>query len=355
MDAHYTPASVAEKLVAAADDLRPIVVADLCAGHGDLLVHAERRWPQVRCVGVDVDRLSVQHLRRTQPHWHVGVCDLRSARSRGQSSVLKRFHKRVSLLLLNPPFSCRGNSRLRSETPNGPIYSGTAMSFLITSLAYLHRHGSAVAVLPLGTLYNQKDRGAWEYLRGSYSIEIITVASPGVFPRSSAKIVLVRLSPQDCGVVVHDASDSGVVRCARARVRITRGCQPIYRTGVTSTGPVLVHSTDLRSSRVYMDGRRGVSEARRLSGPSVLVPRVGQITKDKIALLHTLDTPIVLSDCVIGISTRTLDEARKVQKLLIENFLFLKAQYVGTGAPFVTLQRLRVVLNQLGIACDDEN
>ena len=133
------------------------------------------------------------------------------------------------------------------------------------------------------------------------------------------------------------------------------GCQPMYRTRDASTGPVLVHSTDLRSSRVYLNGCRGISEERRLYGPSVLLPRVGRITKDKIALLQSLDTPIVLSDCVIAITTTTLDDARRVQKLLIEGFPSLRAQYVGTGAPFVTLQRLRTVLNRLGIACDDGN
>ena len=355
MDAHYTPACVAEQLVAAAGDHRPAVVADLCSGHGDLLFHAERRWPEVRCAGVDVDRLSVQHLRSTQPHWHVGVCDLRSARSRAHSSVLKRFNKRITLLLLNPPFSCRGNARLTSATPCGPISSGTAMFFLITSLAYLHRRGSAIAVLPLGTFHSQKDRMAWDYLRDSYSIEVITVKSQGVFPRSSAKTGLVRLSPQDSGSVERDVQNSEVAPKAHTRVRITRGCQPMYRTRDASTGPVLVHSTDLRSSRVYLNGCRGISEERRLYGPSVLLPRVGRITKDKIALLQSLDTPIVLSDCVIAITTTTLDDARRVQKLLIEGFPSLRAQYVGTGAPFVTLQRLRTVLNRLGIACDDGN
>ena len=355
MDAHYTPVCLAESLVAAAGDLRPAIVADLCAGHGDLLIHAERRWPQARCAGVDVDRSSVLHLRRTHPQWHVGVCDLRSARSRGQSPVLKRFSKRISLLLLNPPFSCRGNARLTSITPSGPISSGTAMFFLITSLAYLHRHGSAIVVLPLGTLYNEKDRIAWRYLEGMYDVEVVTVESHRVFPRSSAKTVMMKLSAKDSDSTEDSVPRSELIPITQTHVKITRGCQPIHRARDTSSGPVLVHSTDLRSSRVYLNGRRGTSGEREIYGPSVLVPRVGQITKEKIALLHTSESPIVLSDCVIAITTKTLDDARAVQRLMVDSFSSLRAQYVGTGAPFVTLQRLKSVLNRLGIACDDDN
>ena len=352
MDVHYTPQLLASKLVASALDVRPSIVADLCAGRGDLLLQAEALWPNAEFAAVDIDRLSVQRLRRLRTNWLIGRCDLRNSHSRAHSSVLKRVGKRISLLLLNPPFSCRGNARLRTDTPDGSIYASTAMFFLVTSLTYLHESGSAVAVLPHGVLYNQKDRTAWTYVQSRYSISVVALPQPGAFPQSSASTVLIRLSPLKATLIKKLPLPAPSVTAERITVRVTRGCQPLFRAGERSIGPVLVHSTDLRDAKVYPNGRRSDSAQRSITGPAVLIPRVGQLTTHKIAILSS-STPIVLSDCVIGLATNTWDDAQEVRRRIVRRFRFLHAQYVGTGAPFVTLRRLRTALTALGIETDD--
>ena len=90
MDAHYTPQLLAQRLIAAANDLRPPVVADLCAGRGDLLFQAETVWPHAIYAAIDIDPTLVRDLRRQRTKWHVGQCDLTNPTSRQQSAVLQK-------------------------------------------------------------------------------------------------------------------------------------------------------------------------------------------------------------------------------------------------------------------------
>lgn len=352
MDIHYTPRLLANQIVASAADLRPSVVADLCAGRGDLLLEAHDAWPHADYAAVDIDHQSVQRLRRAHPAWHVGRCDLTNPLSRAHSPVLRRFSQRISLLLLNPPFTCRGGTRLIATPPGRQIYTSTAMFFLVTSLTYLHPSGSAVAILPAGVLHSQKDRPAWSHITDRYNVSIVDKPQPRAFPRSSATTAIVRISPNKPSPNRQRANLPPVPPIRRRlTVQLTRGCQPMFRARHHSTGPTLVHSTDLRDATVILNGRRGLNAQRSISGPAVLLPRVGQITKPKIAIMrHT--TPVVLSDCVIALATSTLNDAQELRRRLLFHFSTLSAQYVGTGAPFITTNRLADALLSLGVHVD---
>ncbi len=164
-DVHYTPPAVAQALVHAARDLQPKLIADLAAGNGDLLLQAERLWPAATYVATDIDHRATRRLARLRSSWTVGRCDLRNPRSRSSSRILARIQRAASLLLLNPPFSCRGGTRFLVQTPNGPLYASTAMSFLLLATAYLAPNGNIVSVLPLGCLHNSKDAAARHYLQ----------------------------------------------------------------------------------------------------------------------------------------------------------------------------------------------
>ena len=352
MDTHYTPRFVARKLVAAARNLRPSVIADLCAGRGDLLLEAETVWPDAKYAAVDIDRAVVRHLRRARPSWYVGRCDITNKRSKNHSPVLKRTAKQISLLLLNPPFSCRGATRLSANIDTGTIRTSTAMYFLITALAYLHPAGSAIAVLPFGALHNHRDKAAWEYINSKFEVSVIDLPPVTTFPGCSASTAIVRLSPPNYRLV--EKSHNKFLPLQETRlpqsppVRIVRGCLPFSRSHTSLSGHVLVHSTNLRNEKVLLNGRHATSSCRLILQPAVLLPRVGQITEKKIAPFDA-STPIVLSDCVIALTTTSFIDAIAVRKRLISNFPLLYAQYAGTGAPFITLKRLTTTLIRLRI------
>ena len=141
----------------------------------------------------------------------------------------------------------------------------------------------------------------------------------------------------------HGANEGGM-----PLVRIVRGTMPMFRVLSDSSGPRLVHSTDLRGARVFVDGRRGTIHCPVARAPAVMLPRVGRISEEKVAVYAGPD-PLALSDCVLALECSSTQAAEMVRETLTDNFVALRNLYVGTGAPFITLARLKSLLAELGI------
>lgn len=350
VDTHYTPSALAATLVQAASAERPKLVADLAVGNGDLLLAAEHAWPAARFVGTDIDPRAVRRLSRLRPSWTVGRCDLRNARSRRSCLALKSLRNSASLLLLNPPFSCRGGTRFSIPTASGPMYASTALSFLLLATDYLAQGGHVACILPLGCLHNEKDMAAWKQVESQFHVEVIDHCSIRTFPDAAANTVLVRLSPRSSKEAIpRSPTISRVIVAGQFCVRIIRGCCPMHRMRLDVNKPPLVHYTDLRDGRVRLNGRQGFGTYRCVTGPAILLPRVGQFTLAKIATLpHGLK--VMLSDCVLALKPTHREFIVPLRQKLVDNFFDLRGQYTGTGAPFITLRRLQCALRAIGIS-----
>ena len=349
MDTHYTPSAVAASLVAASHDLRPKLIADLAAGNGELLLPAERAWPTAKFVATDIDHGAIRRLARLRPSWTVGRCDLRSPRSRGSCHALKKILNSATLLLLNPPFTCRGGTRFLVPTPTGPLSASTAMSFILIATNYLAHAGHIVCVLPLGCLHSEKDAQAWNCLKSRFTVDVLANCPTGTFPQTAANTVLVHLSPSPSQeATIPPPSRTTLNTTPRLHVRLVRGCCPMHRLRHETTKPPLVHYTDIRNGTVELNGRHGFGEFRCVDGPAVLIPRVGQITTAKVAILDT-QLSVMLSDCVIALKPLRPENVEPLRHRLVTNFACLQSQYVGTGAPFITLDRLHQLLGTIGV------
>ena len=349
MDAHYTPPDLARSLVAAANDLSPRVVADLAAGGGDLLVQAEKVWPAARFVATNVDRAVVRRLARAKPSWMVGRCDLRNAKSRNSCHALRRVRGAISLLLLNPPFSCRGGTTFSVSTPDGSITASTAMSFLLLAKEYLATDGNVVTILPVGCLKNVKDAIALKYLQETYDVQVIGTQKRGTFPGSAATTALVRLTPKRSPITALPQADPETkYEGARLRAQIIRGACQMHRLGVNTNDMGLVHNTDIRRGKVKLNGRKGRGKHRSVSGLAIVIPRVGNLTRGKVGILDT-EAPVMLSDCVIAIKPKMPDDIIALRNRIMGDFSMLRSCYAGTGAPFITVERLKEVLCFLGV------
>ena len=353
VDVHYTPSTVAKALVRVMRDLQPALIADLAAGNGDLLIEAERMWPTASFVATDIDRFAVRRLARHRPSWSVGRCDLRSPRSRASCRALKNARRSAGLMLLNPPFSCRGGTNFRVQTADGTLRASTAMSFLLLSTPYVADDGHIATVLPLGCMYNVKDVQAWKHLESMYKVKILENYSIGTFPNSSASTVLVHLSPRCPGTTssLPGGRPTTTKPSCGLRVEIVRGSCPVHRPNPDERELILVHYTDIRNGLVELNGRRGFGSFRCVDGPAVLIPRVGRITAGKIALLHAGHS-VMLSDCVIALTPDPPENACILRKKLVENLNQLSTHYIGTGAPFITIDRLKVALETMGVHVD---
>src|SRR5438132_14120051 len=84
------------------------LLADFAAGYGELLKVGESRWHGVKCIATDINRSVISKLRREESRWLSGNCDFLNPNSRKHCRVLSNALGKVSVVLLNPPFSCRG-------------------------------------------------------------------------------------------------------------------------------------------------------------------------------------------------------------------------------------------------------
>ena len=250
---------------------------------------------------------------------------------------------------MNPPFTSRGGSRNRVDVGDSRVACGAALSFVLTAIQYLAPDGQVVAILPVGSLHNQKDAEAWRYLLERFAVEILEHVGKRSFPRCAASSAIVRLSQQrtteknSVGCEVPQLSSSRDLR----GIEIIRGTCPVHSMPSERRGPRLVHSTDLRNTTVILNGHRGYGHYRCVDGPAVLLPRVGRLTPEKIGILPNAQR-VMISDCVIALKTERLPAAERLQKTLHDNFDRLAEGYVGTGAPHVTLRRLQAILMDIG-------
>ncbi len=349
VDYFCTPRALAVKMAFAVKTLRPDCIADFAAGDGMLLRIAQKRWPNCRVAAIDIRRDAVSELKRKHSGWDVGRCDFLSTASRGRSQLLRGLRGSVDVILLNPPFSARGNSYWRAYGGSDAFRCSRAMAFLLTSLAYLAPKGVAVAVLPKGCMTCQKDAKAWEWILRHYRMRIVDTNGRTTFPTCNATTVIVHLVPRRTPRPVERSL--GAQPESRERVSVWRGSVQMHSArgnGSLARCP-LVHTTDLRGFSLGSIKRGSPLTARALRGPAVLVPRVGRPDPRKIALALE-ELPFVLSDCVFAVCCRSKSQARRVRKAVVDRWPDFEALYGGTCAPYVTLASLRSFLTTVGFS-----
>ena len=307
------------------------------------------KWPNARYVATDVDDSCVARLRRNHPAWSVGKCDFLSQRSRRASRLLRDMVGTASLVLLNPPFSCKGNQTERVDTQFHTIRCSVSMAFVLNSVPYLSPIGRLVAILPASSRTSQKDRAAWDYIQESFSVRSVAEFGLGTFPGCAARTVIIRMQRPP---LKHTPQDNGL--CANQslsiQAKIVRGTVPMHaaRNGLKGPGFSFVHTTDLNGEKISHP-QHSIQQCRRYTvGPSVLLPRVGHPSADK-CVLYLRRRRVVLSDCVYAIRCTTTSEAQLLRKALLSQWDNVAQRYTGTCAPYLTLASLRDVLVQLGV------
>ncbi|TWT41375.1 methyltransferase [Botrimarina hoheduenensis] len=350
-DAFYTPSWLAEAVVAFSSKNRARIVADFAAGDGALLRAAELRWRTAEIVAADLCDTAVRRIRKTHENWSCTKCDFLDASSRARSRTLPSLLGEVDQILLNPPFSCRGGTSFLTNTRHGAFKCGQALAFVITALEYLKPGGELTAVLPSNALNSQKDRQAVRYLRHFYSLTCDYAASSSHFKGCRVKYVLVSLSPR-MQVKKSNKVEPDVSRSSgkQVRVQVVRGTSQMH--DLPEAGRTLVHTTDMRDHRVELNGHCGHPWRPSVIGPAILLPRVGAPTLDK-ACLYLRRKRVALSDCVIGLQCRSTSDAKCILAAFNRHREKFTTMFSGTCAPYLTVARLKSVLQELGCLVDD--
>ena len=146
-DSYYTPMPLADKLISYVLNENIKTVIDFCVGDGDLLKAVRIRFKDVKFFGTDISQDAISKLANENVGWTLGVCDFRNDDSVKNLLFLKSAS--FDLIVLNPPFTCKG-ANVELVEFNGIKYKvSTAMMFVMKAVKYLSSIGSMYAILPI--------------------------------------------------------------------------------------------------------------------------------------------------------------------------------------------------------------
>ena len=388
IDEFDTPPRLAAELVRIAGVLcknEPRVVADFAVGTGELLTAAKRCWPRAQAFGCDISEDRINGLSRCKPDWTVVQCDFLDCLRRSAVPDLEKLRSKVDLVVLNPPFSVRGGTKVDALVDGATVRCSPAMAFVLFATQYLSRDGCLVVLLPAGALESDRDRDARETLirLGEFgSIDGTTERFPGGNPRVTIAYFIPKPNPGIPRRVIRDrvnykpakhriaetttspglrnsGNETGQRAFSRSQrsgtIKLLRGTlqNQVVRSDEPGSFP-LVHSTELQGYTLRSSPNTVPAETRSLRGPAVLIHRVGKPRQDKVVFVPN-GPPFAITDCVVAMLSGNREECRQLQRSLTEQFGLLERNYVGSGAPYITLARIQRVLEILGFASEITN
>jgi hypothetical protein len=357
MDSFYTPSPICNKMIGAVRSTLPLLVADFAAGSGELLKAAKQEWPDATFVATDLDRKTVRALRSLDNDWRVGMCDFLKTSSRQRCRALKGLEGRATLVLLNPPFSCRGGSHFEANVAGHRVRCSRAMAFLLNAIRYLAPKGEMVTIVPAGSLYSQKDERAWALLDMIFRSEVVDSNGHRTFNGCFPRTLIVHLCPKGRSPAMKTHSEKPTVAIAESCTLVLhRGKVPMYT--VPDRKPrnaiPLVHSTSLQGSKLVLgEFYASTAEVTAVQGPLVLLPRVGQPKKTKL-VFYAGTQKMVLSDCIFGLNCEKSALAR-LHDSMAKNWTAIEKLYTGTGAKYIAASTVACFVRSLGFRVQPAN
>lgn len=349
-DKYYTPPAVASRALERAQLTRtPAICADTACGSGSLLAAAEDVLEAQHCLGIDSDPLVIRQLRQERPEWRLFVGDLLK-RHRPPPTNFPGANYGVDLLVLNPPFSLGPRKYVTVKYLGHSVRCSVAMAHILRSLDLFRPTQGAIAVVPESLLYSNTDQHARELLDQNFSLSELLQLSIYTFKGARVNSSFVQFSlpsgrPQSSIEVTPRPSDL-------IPTIVVRGGLQMHAFKRVSSGTRVIHSTSLRS--ISVDGINSVDERTctvakgRISGWMLMLPRVGLPKEEAFRALYSKDE-VQLSDCVIGMMFSSKVAASSAQKRIRSHWQSLTCLYRGTGARYITIDRLVDWLCTIGI------
>lgn len=346
-DGFYTPEELACDLIGLSQQTSPSRVADFSVGAGSLLKAARQSWPEAQIYGVDLNPEAIKEAESLLPDLEAFNVDFLSDEALNKTEELLGG---IDLIVLNPPFTCRGSSYEVSEFQGEMIKCSKAMAFILRSCRYVKPNGEILAIVPRSCLLSQKDSEARKAISSSYNIDDLgPYQSPG-FRKASVSVHLVRVTkfPQIAALPMNTRPSVEQIKPKHDYSLVfMRGSHSVTDSAVKAEGPSLIHTTDLFNSEISISRRRAVKYTKLVSGKVLMLPRVARPNLDKVAIGSFIQ-PVVPSDCILCVKTVP---SGNEEHLLAQIRLFwgaLKEAYSGTCASYMTMESFQDFASKLG-------
>lgn len=342
-DSFYTPIHLANRLMSHVTEDSIQTAIDFCVGNGNLLKAVHNRFNKAKLFGTDISDDIIEEMATQHTDWTLGVCDFKDNTSIKQLSFLKNKH--FDLIILNPPFTCKGSNVEHIKFRGRPYKVSTAMMFIMKSLKYLSPSGSLYAILPISCVYSQKDKAAWQYLQTNYNACILEELKHVHFGhRCSPNIALVYLGHQE--KYRRETCFTNLFSHLSVE-RIIRGSISMHNISYSNSSDALklIHTTNIQNGKLVNLKQIIAKKKSIIDGYGVVIPRVCNPNPKKIALLDGKHS-YVISDCIIVLKTSTMDDAKQVRCHILQHWHTFTNLYKGTGAQYTTIEKVKTLFGK---------
>lgn len=341
-DAYYTPEVLADKLVAFITEENISSAADFCVGDGKLLDAVLRRFPQTQCFGNDIAEEVVETLQKLRGHWTLSKCDFRDEEKFDALDGIG--NRKYDLIVLNPPFTCKGSSICKVELGGETYHVSTAMYFIVRALKYKGSDGVIYAILPSSCAYSQKDRKLWNHLVECYNLQVLEDSNKMYWSSCSASIIMISIGSKNIRlneniVEQFDFTSLPIMKALRGQISMHNASFAEGRKGVK-----YIHTTNLQGGKIVGISRIKANASYQIKGPAVLIPRVCNPNQGKICI-YKGDSRFVPSDCVIVLLTNSNEDAAIVANSIKEHWQYFIGIYQGTAAKYTTMERIQTLFD----------
>ena len=276
-------------------------------------------------------------MRKLHPRWVITHANFLQSESMEAAGIGKSYYDYFDLILLNPPFSCRGATCSTIDIDNQSFKMSTAMSFFALSIKYLSHEGTLLSILPASVAYSEKDKAIWSHLSINYNIQIVKPPHRARFNDRCPNIILVSIDRKKASICPrpeHKHFDAPVIDVVRGKLSMPNVPQE-------DVGNLwLVHTCNLQKNSIVNVQHKISSINSIIAGPAVLIPRVGNPRIDKIVLIEK-SKKYAMSDCIIAIKAASNANAKKIYDAIIENWDEFFKLYNGTGAKYTTIGKIK--------------
>ena len=349
LDRYYTPIEIAETILSHEFSEEVEACIDTTCGTGNLLSAASSTFENLLCVGIDRDLSTIKSLKRRNPNWTLSVADLLNSRSYKQSIAVQAPVKN-NLLLLNPPFSHGRSKALTVEFSGKTLKASVAMAHILKSFELFKPKHGAMIIIPESVLYSDTDKDARSLLEETHKIQLLTELDNKTFKGASVRSSVIKITPSK---QKKRARSTPTLDRLSIKCDIVRGALPVHQLALApcpnGTPVSFIHTTNLKNLVLNNEKLPKTSTIRkgRVQGAVILLPRVGTPIKGHISALY-LKKEVQLSDCVLALKFSSMARAKTAHRHINDNYNSLASIYRGTGARYVTVERLRSWLTSIG-------
>lgn len=343
IDKHYTPPSLAEFMLEKVVIQNVQSIADFTAGDGALLMAGRKKNPNSHVIAVDMDSCAIKKIRQSLSN-NVSIFEKDFVAWECRES----WKGKIDLVLMNPPFSlkinCKSDQILNCNLPSANFKIYGSLVFVLKALELLGPNGQLITILPESVRYSERDKLAWEYLQSQYEVILFDSLPLHNFSNCQPNIICASIQKRREKLTIAK-ENTREVPVITSPFEIVRGSlSPGKSTQSEESTVFFIHSKNLKDNQLV--DLKGIVPDRLpiCASPCIILPRVGRFDLRKLVLIEG-DMRFILSDCVMAIKIKGDFDIINLYELLMDKIELLKQIYHGTGAVYITKNRLESFLN----------